>query len=151
MFLNKLTLMGKLGGEPQALTLQSGARKVSFRVVTRRSWKDQAGAWVEREQWHQVVIWNEKLGDKGLKLRKGSTVYLEGELESRKYTKDGKETEVYEVILHRFSGELMNLTKPSQSGDEPGQECSPEAERPQQRQRSSYSDSNLDADADIPF
>ena len=109
---NKVILVGNLGRDPEARNMQSGGKVVSFSVATSETWNDRAsGERKEKTQWHRVAIFNEKLGEIAEKyLRKGSKVYIEGSLESRKYTdKDGQEREITEVVIGRFKGELTLL------------------------------------------
>jgi single-strand DNA-binding protein len=109
---NKVILIGNLGRDPEARTMQTGGKVVSFSIATSESWNDKAsGERREKTQWHRIAIFNEKLGEIAERyLKKGSTVYLEGALESRKYTdKDGQEREITEVVLSRFRGELTLL------------------------------------------
>lgn len=109
---NKVILVGNLGRDPEARNMQSGGKVVSFSVATSETWNDRAsGERKEKTQWHRVAIFNEKLGEIAEKyLKKGSKVYLEGALESRKYTdKDGQEREITEVVIGRFKGELTLL------------------------------------------
>ena len=109
---NKVILVGNLGRDPEVRNMQSGDRVVSFSIATSESWADRAsGERKEKTQWHRIAIFNQKLGEIAEKyLKKGSKVYLEGQLESRKYTdKDGNEREVTEVVLSRFRGELTLL------------------------------------------
>jgi single-strand DNA-binding protein len=110
---NKVILVGNLGRDPEVRTMQqSGGRVVTFSVATSESWTDRnSGERKEKTQWHRVAIYNEKLGEIAEKyLRKGSKVYIEGSLESRKYTdKDGNEREIFEVVIGRFRGELTLL------------------------------------------
>jgi single-strand DNA-binding protein len=109
---NKVILVGNLGKDPEARTMQSGGKVVSFSVATSETWNDKAsGERKEKTQWHRIAIFNERLGDVAEKyLKKGMKVYIEGTLESRKYTdKDGQEREITEVVLPRFRGELTML------------------------------------------
>lgn len=109
---NKVILVGNLGRDPEVRNFQNGGKVVSFSVATSESWNDRtSGERKEKTQWHRVAIFNEKLGEIAEKyLRKGSKVYLEGAVESRKYTdKDGQEREITEVVLARFRGELTLL------------------------------------------
>ena len=106
---NKVILLGRLGRDPEARTMQNGGKVVSFSVATSETWNDKAsGERKERTQWHRVVIYNDALGGIAERfLKKGSEVYLEGQLESRKYTdKDGAERDITEVVLRQFRGEL---------------------------------------------
>jgi single-strand DNA-binding protein len=116
---NRAVIIGNLGRDPEARNMQSGGKVVSFSVATSESWKDKDGERQERTQWHRVAIFNEKLGEVAEKyLRKGSKVYLEGRIESRKYTdKDGQEREITEIVLPRFGGELTLLDSKNGSGE----------------------------------
>jgi single-strand DNA-binding protein len=109
---NKVILVGNLGKDPEARAMQNGGKVVSFSLATSESWNDKAsGERRDKTQWHRVVIFNEKLGEIAEKyLKKGSNVYVEGSLESRKYTDNaGVEKEITEVVLSRFRGELTLL------------------------------------------
>ncbi len=109
---NKVILIGNLGRDPESRVMQTGGKVVSFSIATSESWNDKnSGERREKTQWHRIAIFNEKLGEIAEKyLKKGSTVYVEGSLESRKYTdKDGVERESTEVVLARFRGEMTLL------------------------------------------
>ncbi|MCK8783763.1 single-stranded DNA-binding protein [Roseomonas sp. NAR14] len=109
---NKVILVGNLGRDPEARNMQNGSKVVTFSVATSESWNDRAsGERKEKTQWHRIAIFNEKLGEIAEKyLRKGSSVYIEGQIESRKYTdKDGNERETTEIVIGRFKGELTLL------------------------------------------
>lgn len=105
---NKVILLGNLGKDPEARSMNNGGEVVSFTVATSESWtKD--GQRQERTEWHNVVIFNENLGRVAKQyLRKGRQVYLEGALQTRKWTdKDGNDRYTTEVVLQRFRGELV--------------------------------------------
>lgn len=117
---NKVILVGNLGRDPEVKRLNSGDPVVNLSVATSESWRDKAsGERKERTEWHRVVIYNENLAKVAEQyLRKGSKVYLEGQLQSRKYTdKDGQEKYSTEVVLTRFRGELVLLDSRGDSGD----------------------------------
>jgi single-strand DNA-binding protein len=121
---NKVILVGNLGRDPEARNMPSGGKVVSFSVATSATWNDRAsGERKEKTQWHRVAIFNERLGEIAEKyLRKGSKVYIEGQLESRKYTdKDGQEREITEVVIGRFKGELTLLDGRGGGGAEAGE------------------------------
>jgi single-strand DNA-binding protein len=125
---NKVILVGNLGKDPEARTMQNGGKVVSFSVATSESWNDKAsGERREKTQWHRVVIYNDKLGEIAEKyLKKGSQVYLEGSLESRKYTDNsGQEKDITEVILQRYRGELTLLGGRAGGDSEGGYSRSP--------------------------
>ncbi len=116
---NKVILVGNLGRDPEARTMQSGGKVVSFSIATSENWNDKnSGERREKTQWHRIAIFNEKLGEIAEKyLKKGAKVYVEGALESRKYTdKDGVERETTEVVLARFRGELTMLDGRGEGG-----------------------------------
>jgi single-strand DNA-binding protein len=109
---NKVILVGNLGRDPEVKRLTSGDPVVNLSVATSESWKDKAsGERKERTEWHRVVIFNENLCKIAEQyLRKGSKVFIEGQLQSRKYTdKDGHEKYTTEVVLQRYRGELTML------------------------------------------
>ena len=116
---NKVILLGHLGKDPEIKHSGSGTKIVNLSVATSESWKDKAtGQRQEKTEWHRVVIFNPNLADIAEKyLRKGSKVYLEGALQTRKWTdKDGQERYSTEVVLGNFKGELTLLDS---KGDTP--------------------------------
>jgi single-strand DNA-binding protein len=120
--LNKVILIGNLGRDPEVRRLNSGDPVVNLSVATSETWRDKAsGERKERTEWHRVVIFNENLAKVAESyLRKGSKVYLEGQLQTRKYTdKDGHERYTTEIVLQRFRGELVMLdSKGAGGGDD---------------------------------
>ncbi len=108
---NKVILIGNLGADPEARSLNSGGEVVNMRIATSEQWKDRDGNRQERTEWHNVVIFNENLGKVAKSyLRKGSKVYLEGQLQTRKWTdQSGNDRYSTEVVLQRFRGELVLL------------------------------------------
>ena len=108
---NKVILVGNLGADPEARSLPSGSEVVNLRVATSENWKDKDGNRQERTEWHRVTIFNENLGRVAKNyLRKGSKVYLEGQLQTRKWTdQSGQEKYSTEVVLQNFRGELVLL------------------------------------------
>ncbi|WP_433951342.1 single-stranded DNA-binding protein [Brevundimonas bullata] len=122
---NKVILIGNLGKDPEIRTLNSGDRVANLRIATSEKWRDKAtGERKEKTEWHQIVIFNEnivKVAENYLK--KGSTVYIEGSLQTRKYT-DAQGVEKYstEIVLQRFNGQLTMLggRNDSQGGGQGG-------------------------------
>ena len=110
---NKVILVGNLGDDPEARSLNNGGEVVNLRVATSESWKDRDGNRQERTEWHRVVIFNENLGKVAKQyLRKGSKVYLEGQIQTRKWTdQSGQDRYSTEVVLQRFRGELVLLDR----------------------------------------
>jgi single-strand DNA-binding protein len=120
--LNKATLIGHLGKDPEIRTFQNGGRAASLSIATSESWKDKAtGERQERTEWHRVSILSEgliKVAEKYLK--KGAKVYLEGKLETRKWTdKDGRDNTTTEIVLRPYSGELLLLDARKDDADIP--------------------------------
>ena len=116
---NKVILIGNLGKDPEIRAFQNGGRVASFSVATSESWKDKAsGERKERTEWHRVSVLNEALvGIVERYLKKGSKVYLEGQLETRKWTnKEGQDQYTTEVVLRPFRGELTMLDGKSGGG-----------------------------------
>ncbi|NQW10897.1 MAG: single-stranded DNA-binding protein [Alphaproteobacteria bacterium] len=116
---NKVILVGNLGRDPEVRSTQDGTKIVNFSVATSERWRDRtSGEQRERTEWHRVVIFNENLGRIAEQyLRKGSSVYLEGQLQTRKWTdQGGQERYTTEVVLQRFRGELTLLGGRSEGG-----------------------------------
>ena len=120
MSLNKVCLIGNLGKDPEVRSTQSGDKIVSFSVATSERWKDKSGERREKTEWHNVVIFNEGLAGVAERfLRKGSKVYVEGAMKTRKWTdRDGNERYSTEVVLQRFNGVLVLLDGRSDDGGE---------------------------------
>jgi len=109
---NKVILIGNLGRDPETRHTQDGTAIVHLSVATSESWKDKAsGERKEKTEWHRVVIFNERLGEIAQKyLSKGSKIYLEGQLQTRKWTdQSGVEKYTTETVLQRYRGELTML------------------------------------------
>src|SRR6202046_4491536 len=124
---NKVILVGNLGKDPEVRRLTSGEPVVNLSLATSESWKDKtSGERKEKTEWHRVVIFNKNLADVAEKyLKKGAKVYLEGSLQTRKWTdKDGAEKYSTEVVLQNFRGELTMLDGRSGGGDGGGRGAS---------------------------
>ncbi|HEY0265154.1 MAG TPA: single-stranded DNA-binding protein, partial [Rhizomicrobium sp.] len=109
---NKVILVGNLGKDPEVRRMTSGEPVVNLSIATSESWRDKAsGERKEKTEWHRVVIFNKNLADVAEKyLKKGAKVYVEGQLQTRKWTdKDGAEKYSTEVVLQNFRGELTML------------------------------------------
>ena len=116
---NKVILVGNLGKDPEVRMTQEGAKIVTFSIATSEYWKDrETQERKDRTEWHRVVIFNEKLADVADKyLRKGSKIYLEGQLQTRKWTdQTGQEKYTTEVIIPRFRGEMTMLDSARSQG-----------------------------------
>ncbi|MFN3549266.1 MAG: single-stranded DNA-binding protein [Mesorhizobium sp.] len=109
---NKVILIGNLGADPEIRRTTAGDMIVNMRIATSESWRDKnSGERRERTEWHQVVIFNEGLAKVAEQyLKKGMKVYVEGQLQTRKWEKDGIERYTTEVVLQRFRGQLEMLS-----------------------------------------
>jgi single-strand DNA-binding protein len=109
---NKVILIGNLGKDPEARSMNNGGEVVSFSLATTESWNDkQSGEKRDKTEWHNVVIFNENLGRIAKQyLRKGSSCYVEGQLQTRKWQdQEGRDRYTTEIVLQRFRGELTLL------------------------------------------
>jgi len=144
---NKVILVGNLGKDPEVRRTTSGDPVVNLSVATSESWRDKAsGERKEKTEWHRVVIFNKNLADVAEKyLRKGSKVYVEGQLQTRKWTdKDGAEKYSTEVVLQNFRGELTMLDGRNGGGEGGGGGSRGASEAPASFQRDEMDD-------EIPF
>lgn len=134
---NKVILVGNLGRDPEVRRLNSGDPVVNLRIATSESWKDKnTGERQEKTEWHSVVIFNENLARVAEQyLKKGSKVYVEGQLQTRKWTdQQGQEKYSTEVVLTRFRGELAILDSRGAGESSEGDR----AERGERRSRDDY-------------
>lgn len=151
---NKVILIGNVGKDPEIRTTNNGSRLVNMSVATSESWKDKAtGERKENTQWHRVVVFNEQLvGVIERFVKKGSKVYLEGQLETRKWTDtEGKDNYSTEVVLRPYSGQLTMLDSrgSSEGGDYTRSSGSNEA--PSFNSPAASGGYAADLDDDIPF
>ena len=117
---NKVILVGNLGRDPEIRSTQDGTRVGNLSLATSETWRDRnTGERRERTEWHRVVIFNERLVEVAEKyLQKGSKIYIEGQLQTRKWTdQSGQDRYTTEVVLQRFRGELTMLDSRSGGGD----------------------------------
>lgn len=142
--LNKVMIIGNLGNDPDVRSMPSGDELCNLSIATSESWKDKNGEKQQRTQWHRVVIFNPALVKVAKSyLTKGSKVFIEGQLETRKWSdKEGRDQYSTEVVLRPYRGELTILDgkRDSQSGDNQSMTGS----------MPSVSDDSLD-DSSIPF
>lgn len=148
--LNKVCLIGNVGKDPDIRSTQAGGKIVNLSIATEESWKDKAsGEKKSRTEWHRVVIFNPHLAAVAEQyVKKGSKVYLEGALQTRKWTdQGGVERYSTEVVIAQFGGTLLLLSKQeggSQPANEPRQSYA--STKAGSSQQQSY-----DLDDDIPF
>ncbi len=116
--MNKVILVGNLGRDPEIRHTNSGQKIANLSVATSDTWKDKSGERQERTEWHRVVVFNNNLADFAERfLHKGSKVYVEGALQTRKYTdQNGQDRFTTEIVLGAFRGELIILDSRSEGG-----------------------------------
>jgi len=165
---NKVILVGNLGRDPEVRHTQDGQKIVHLALATSERWRDRtSGESRERTEWHRVVIFNERLGEVAEKyLAKGRSVYLEGQIQTRKWTdQSGQERYTTEIVLQRFRGELVLLGGRDEGGSAgagaPDDDQSDWGRTPSQparntgggggARRSQKSDDFDDLDDEIPF
>ena len=144
MSLNKVILIGRLGRDPECRYLPNGDAVCNFSLATSESWKDQSGQKKERTDWHNITMYRKPAEIAAKYLQKGSLVYLEGRIQSRKYTgKDGIERTAYEIVC----SEMKMLGSKAEGGE--GQHNPPPP--PQARQQTAAPVPKDDIDDDVPF
>lgn len=157
---NKVILVGNLGKDPEVRHTQDGKPIVNLRIATSESWRDKSsGERKERTEWHNVVIFSEGLSKIAEQyLKKGSSVYIEGQLQTRKWTdKDGVERYSTDVVLQNYNSTLTMLGGRGGAGEAPGSSGSDEfgQSSPMDRSRNSPGakpkDFNRDLDDEVPF
>jgi single-strand DNA-binding protein len=165
---NKVILIGNVGRDPEVRTTQDGTKIVNFTIATSEHWKDKSsGDRRERTEWHRVVIFNENLARVAEQyLRKGSSVYVEGALQTRKWAdQSGVDRYTTEVVLQRFRGEMTLLGgKSDRGGDDAGSQddtppaagsAGPSASDYRQQSGGGYGSGSastpMDLDEEIPF
>lgn len=138
--INKALVVGNLGRDPEIRNTQSGEKIATFSVATSESWRDKAsGERKEKTEWHRVVVFNDRLADFVAQyLKKGSKVFVEGQLQTRKWEKDGHENYTTKIVLTKFKGELQLLDS---------REGSTREHKPEQRPIGG----GKDFDSEIPF
>jgi len=142
--LNKVILIGRLGRDPETRYMPNGEAVCNFSVATSESWKDSNGQKQERSEWHNVTMYRKLAEIAGEYLTKGSQVYLEGKIQSRKYQgKDGIERTAYDIIA--------NEMKMLGGGNSEQQAQSAQAETPTPTRRQAPAAPVEDIDSDIPF
>lgn len=143
--INKVTLVGYLGGDPETRTLENGTPVGRFSLATSDAYKDKEGNWQNTTEWHNVVAWRE-LAERCQKFTKGQLVYVEGKISNRKYTdKDGVEKNVTDIVAN-----TVRLLEKREHGDQSGQNM-PAQERTTQTHADNYSQPPKNDDDSLPF
>jgi single-strand DNA-binding protein len=121
--INKVTLLGNVGKDPEIKTFPNGGKVANFTVATTESWKDKTtGEKKSVTEWHNITVKNDKLvGIIEKHVKKGSKLHIEGKLETRKYEKDGSNRYITEIVLHPYNGEIVLLDPKADEhlGDDP--------------------------------
>lgn len=143
--LNKVILIGRLGRDPEVRYMPNGEAVCNFSVATSESWKDQSGQRQERVEWHNITMYRRLAEIAGQYLKKGSQVYLEGKIQTRKYQgKDGVERTAYDIIVNE-----MKMLGGGNDGQQ-AQSAQAETPTPPRRQATPAAPAE-DIDDDIPF
>lgn len=148
---NKVTLLGNVGKDPEIRKTQDGGKIVTFSLATSEAWKDRAsGERKEKTEWHRVVCFNDRIGDVVEKyVKKGSKVYLEGQIQTRKWTdQSGAEKFSTEIVIGKFKGELTLLDSRENRSGETGETAAQYASASRGGGRS---DPQAPLDSDIPY
>jgi single-strand DNA-binding protein len=156
---NKVILVGNLGQDPEVRRLSSGDPVVNLRIATSESWRDKSsGERKEKTEWHSVVIFNENLAKVAEQyLKKGSKVYIEGQLQTRQWEdQSGQKRYTTEVVLQRFRGELQMLDKRGEGGgaeygDRNGRSAEFGNSGPMERNGRANASLSEEMDDEIPF
>lgn len=148
--LNKAQLIGRLGADPETRTLNDGAKVTNLRVATSESWKDGSGERRERTEWHRITVWGEGSAKYLQYAEKGTMVFVEGKLTTRKYTdNDGVERYSTEIqVHHKAGGQVKILTD---GVDQPDAEPEPEPETRSRSRKRAAQPPAADLDDEIPF
>lgn len=123
MFMNRLTLIGFLGQDAEQKFTRNGSPYTILSIATKRSWKNDAGEWQSRSEWHRAVVYG-KLGEFATTLRKGIHLQIEGELRSREYQKDGAKHRVWECFVES----ILKLDRAERQEGAPAPDAEPSAD-----------------------
>jgi single-strand DNA-binding protein len=148
---NKVILVGNVGRDPEVRSMNNGGKVVNLSIATSETWRDKnSGERQEKTEWHRVVIFNEKIGEVAEKyVRKGSRIYIEGALQTRKWTdQSGAEKYSTEIVLQRFRGDLVLLGDKGGGRNDDTDDYQPE---PTPQSQGSAPRKAAPIDDDIPF
>lgn len=151
--INKVILVGNLGQDPEVRYMPSGGAVTNITIATSESWKDKStGEQKEKTEWHRVVLFGKLAEVAGEYLLKGSQVYIEGQLQTRKWQdQNGQDRYSTEVVVQGFNGVMQMLGGKQQSGQQ-SQPQQPQQRAPQQpAPQQQYNEPPMDFDDDIPF
>ena len=147
MSVNKVILIGRLGRDPEVRYMPNGEAVANFSIATSEQWKDKSGAKQEKTEWHNITMYRRLAEIAGDYLRKGQEVYIEGKIQSRKYTgKDGVERVAYEIIASE-----MKMIGERQSGQGAGSAYTAPPAAPQRQMAPPPANVIDDIESDVPF
>jgi len=152
--INKVTLVGRLGGNPKTKTVDSGATVGGFSVATSENYKDTAGEWQENTEWHDIVVWRQLAERAGEHLKTGDLVYIEGKITTRKWIdKDGNPRRKTEVVANYFRRLNKRDSNYLPTEEPPNAAPAPAGKRSSQPTAAAGANAATDAGAtdDIPF
>lgn len=146
--INKVTLIGNAGGDPDIRTLENGTQVGRFSLATNESYKDKAGEWQTQTEWHNVVVWRDLAEKAATSIRKGSTVYVDGKISTRKYSdKDGVEKTVTDIVASYFR--VLDKKEAGQSANMPTTEPTNAPQNPVARQETNQAQQS--GSDELPF
>lgn len=152
---NKVIIVGNLGRDPESRSFQNGGKVVNLRIATSESWKDRnSGEKKEKTEWHSVAVYNEGLANVAERfLRKGSKVYIEGQLQTRKWQDaQGQDKYSTEIVLQGFNSVLTMLDGPGGGNQDSAGSNAPRQSKPASKPApASGSFDDFDDDSDLPF
>lgn len=154
--INKVTLIGNLGSDPEVRHLESGAVVAKFSLATNESYRDKAGEWQTQTEWHNIIMWRNLAERAERDLKKGKLVYIDGKLTHRKYEKDGQTRYVTEVVANTYrllekresSGGNYNNSFPTTEPATKTVESNAKAKAPA---KNSTKAASAEAEDDLPF
>ena len=150
--INKVILVGNLGQDPEVRYMPSGDCVANISVATSESWKDKQGQIQEKTEWHKVAVFGKLAEICGEYLRKGSQVYFEGKLQTRKWNKDGVDMYTTEIKVDSFDGKMQMLGgKPESGSQQQKPSGQPQQQKHPQNKPSPNTDPDFDFSDDIPF
>ncbi|ULJ64017.1 single-stranded DNA-binding protein [Wielerella bovis] len=147
---NKVTLIGRLGRDPEVRYMPNGDAVANFSIATSESWKDQHGVKQERTEWHNITMYRRLAEVAGQYLKKGSLVYVEGKIQSRKYTdKTGVERIAYDIVCDQM--QMLGSKAENSGGYEPAESHAPPPKPPAAARPPSAPNAPIDDIDDVPF
>ena len=150
--LNRVSLIGSLGSDPELKHTPQGVAVASFNIATNEGYKDQSGQWQDKTEWHRIVLWRGMAETASKFLKKGSKIYLEGKLQTRSWDKDGQKHYTTEIVGDKMEFLGGNNNNPQQPNNNQQNNNQQQRQQPPQGQSPTYDipDTDFD-DQDLPF